>query len=235
MTIFLLSDEYLTFPDPRHAESDGLLAVGGDLSSHRLVSAYSKGIFPWYGPSSPILWWSPDPRMTLFPSELHVNKRLARTVRCDRFRVTMDQAFQEVIEGCATTRRPEGEGTWLVPEMIEAYEDLYDEGMAHSCEAWDGDELAGGVYGVAMGRAFFAESMFYRVSNASKTALVWLIKFLESQGFKLVDCQQVTPHSARFGAVELDRMEFMNRLTDAIKMPGLPGRWEFTQNFRPLD
>lgn len=234
MTIFLLSDEYLTFPDPRFAESDGLLAVGGDLSSPRLLAAYSKGIFPWYGSSSPILWWSPDPRMTLFPSSLYVNKRLARIVRGGRFRVTLDRAFESVIESCATACRPEGEGTWLVPEMIEAYQCLHQEGVAHSCEAWDGEELAGGVYGVALGRAFFAESMFYNVSNASKTALVWLAKFLESRGFELIDCQQSTPHTARFGAVELDRMEFMRRLSRAVKMPDLPGPWEFPPDFRPL-
>jgi leucyl/phenylalanyl-tRNA--protein transferase len=233
MTIFLLSDEYLVFPDPRYAEADGLLAVGGDLSTPRLLAAYTRGIFPWYGPGSPILWWSPDPRMTLFPSELYLSRRLRRTVDSDRFEITLDRAFDEVIVGCAKARRPEGEGTWLVPEMIEAYKRLHREGVAHSCEAWDGDELAGGVYGVSLGRAFFAESMFYDVPNASKVALVWLVEYLGCQGFELIDCQQSTPHSARFGAVELSRIEFLRRLARAVDHLDSPGPWRLPKEFRP--
>lgn len=234
MTVFLLSEEYVAFPDPRYAEPDGLLAVGGDLSSSRLIAAYSYGIFPWYGPGAPILWWSPNPRMTLFPSRLYVPKRLARSIRKGEFKVTLDRAFDHVIEGCATACRPEGEGTWLVPEMLEAYKRLHKEGVAHSCEAWLDGELAGGVYGLALGRAFFAESMFYSVSNASKVALVWLVRYLESQGFELVDCQQSTPHSARFGALELDRMEFMRRLSRAMKLPDLLSPWYLPPDFKPL-
>lgn len=234
MTVFLLSEEYTAFPDPRFAEPDGLLAVGGDLSTPRLKSAYSYGIFPWYGPGSPILWWSPNPRMTLFPSRMYVPGRLARTIRSGRFEVTLDRAFGRVIEGCAKACRPEGEGTWLVPEMIEAYKRLHAEGTAHSCEAWENGELAGGVYGVALGRAFFAESMFYNTSNASKVALVWLVSFLKDHGFELVDCQQSTPHSARFGAVELDRVEFMRRLSRAQKSPDLPAFWHFPEDLKPI-
>jgi len=234
MTIFLLSDEHVIFPDPRYAEDDGLLAVGGDLSTARLTEAYSHGIFPWYGPGSPILWWSPDPRMTLIPSELHVPRRLARIMREDRFTFTLDRAFGEVIRGCAHACRPEGEGTWLVPEMIAAYERLHRQGLAHSCEAWDAGGLAGGVYGVALGRAFFAESMFYRVSNASKAALICLVRYLESRGFTLVDCQQSTAHSARFGAREIPGTRFYSRLRQALDVGENREIWTLPEAFDPF-
>lgn len=234
MTIFLLSDEHITFPDPRYAEDDGLLAVGGDLSTARLVEAYTYGIFPWYGPGSPILWWSPDPRMTLYPEELHVPKRLARIMREGRFSYSLDRAFDEVIVGCATACRPEGEGTWLVPEMIEAYQRLHRQGLAHSCEAWDGPTLAGGVYGVSLGRAFYAESMFYRVPNASKAAFVCLVRYIESRGFAIVDCQQSTPHSARFGAREIPRQEFFRHLRLAVAAGERREMWALPEGFEPL-
>jgi leucyl/phenylalanyl-tRNA--protein transferase len=234
MTIYLLSEDHLGFPDPALADDDGLLAVGGDLSPPRLSLAYSQGIFPWYGPGSPILWWSPNPRMVLFPEELHVSASLRRTLNSGRFRITLDRAFEEVIAGCAVAERPEQDGTWLVPEMVRAYCRLHRKGLAHSAEAWCGDELAGGVYGVALGRAFFAESMYYSVSDASKNAFVYLVGYLRSRGFSLIDCQQSTAHSARFGAREIPRREFFSLLRLAVASGERPEIWELPEGFHPL-
>lgn len=213
------------FPSPEEADPDGLLAIGGDLSPQRLLSAYASGIFPWYGPETPILWWSTDPRMTLFPAELHVPRSLRRVLNQERFQVTLDTAFGHVIRGCAGADRPGQEGTWIVPEMVEAYEELHRLGFAHSAEAWLDGELAGGVYGVALGGAFFAESMFYRVSEASKVALVRLVRVLESWGFLLVDCQQATEHARRFGAREIPRGRFLVHLAHCLRRPTRRGPW----------
>lgn len=224
MPVFLLPEQPV-FPDPELSEPDGLLAVGGDLSPERLLAAYARGVFPWYGENSPILWWSPDPRPIIEPGRLHVSRSLRRTVNSGHYQVTLDKAFGQVIRCCAASPRPGGEGTWLVPEMIEAYERLHGLGVAHSVEAWDGQGLAGGVYGVALGRAFFAESMFFLRPNASKVALVGLVEFLAGRGFELVDCQQTTPHVLRFGAREIPRKEFIQRLNQALEQPGLVGKW----------
>jgi leucyl/phenylalanyl-tRNA--protein transferase len=205
------------FPHPDLAEPDGLLAVGGDLSVDRLVLAYANGIFPWYAENSPILWWSPDPRLILIPDRLHVPRSLRRVLNRGTFRITADRAFSEVIRNCAAVSRSEGYGTWLVPEMIEAYEELHRIGVAHSFEAWQDRELVGGLYGVALGRAFFGESMFHLVPDSSKTAFVTAVRMLARRGFELIDCQQTTAHLLRFGAQEIPRTDFLHRLEHALE------------------
>lgn len=224
MTVFALNARPV-FPDPAHADEDGLLAVGGDLSPQRLLMAYGQGIFPWYSENSPILWWSPDPRLILEPSRIHVPRRLERILRQGRFTFTLDAAFERVIGLCAGTPRRGAHGTWIVPEMLAAYCRLHELGFAHSVEAWSGDELAGGLYGVAMGGAFFGESMFYREPDASKAALVTLVRALDRAGFTLFDCQQTTAHMLRFGGFEVPRVEFLSRLQDALELPFQRGTW----------
>jgi leucyl/phenylalanyl-tRNA--protein transferase len=215
----------VAFPDPRDAEPDGLLAVGGDLSPDRLVAAYSAGIFPWYGPGSPILWWSPDPRLVLRPERLHVPRSLARTLRRGRYRLTADTAFTEVIRACAGAERPGQDGTWITGAMIAAYERLHALGLAHSFEAWDGETLAGGLYGVSLGSAFFGESMFSVRPDASKAAFVRSVEHLTAHGVGLIDCQVRTDHLARFGAEEVPREDFLARLEAALEAPTRQGRW----------
>lgn len=225
MPIFYLTEEPTLFPRPGLAEPQGLLAVGGDLCLERLLAAYRRGIFPWYDEDSPILWWSPDPRPILFPGQVHVSHRLQRTIRSDKFRVTLDTDFAGVIRGCAGTRRTVGDGTWIVPEMIAAYERLHAAGYAHSVEAWQDGVLVGGAYGVAIGKAFFGESMFHTVTDASKVAFVALCRHLDRLGFQFVDCQQTTGHLCRFGAVEVRRSEFIKRLEMARDEPAVLGPW----------
>jgi leucyl/phenylalanyl-tRNA--protein transferase len=223
--VFRLSDE-LIFPDPSLAEEDGLLAVGGDLSPERVLRAYAQGIFPWFNEGSPILWWSPDPRLVLFPEELHVSASLARTLRRGTFRVTADRAFGQVIRGCARSRRQGQSGTWITDEMIEAYEKLHCEGFAHSFEAWQGELLAGGLYGVSLGAAFFGESMFSERPDASKAAFARAVQHLSRSGFGLVDCQVRTDHLVRLGAREIPRLKFLDRLEELLEAPTLRGTWE---------
>ncbi len=214
------------FPDPELAEPDGLLAVGGDLSPERLLVAYARGVFPWYSEGMPILWWSPDPRLVLFPDEIHVSRRLRRTARAGRFRVRADTAFERVVRRCAAKGRPGQEGTWITPEMAEAYLALHRRGFAHSAEAWEGEELAGGLYGVSLGAAFFGESMFSDRDDASKVAFVTLVEWLRARRFHLVDCQVRTEHLLRFGAREIPRREFLGRLARSLELPTLRGNWE---------
>jgi leucyl/phenylalanyl-tRNA--protein transferase len=223
----------IAFPDPSRAEPDGLLAVGGDLSPERLLAAYAEGIFPWYDERSPILWWSPDPRLVLYPEELHVSRRLARTVRQDRFRVTSDAAFADVIRRCAAHARPGQRGTWITDEMIEAYVALHRLGFAHSFESWDGDALAGGLYGVSLGAAFFGESMFADRNDASKVAFVRAVEWLRERGIRIVDCQVRTDHLVSLGAREVPREEFLERLAAALDAPTLRGRWEIRAAPKP--
>ena len=225
MPIFALIDEPI-FPKPTLAEPGGLLAVGGDLSLERLLAAYRRGIFPWYDDQSPILWWSPNPRPILIPGQVHVSRRLSRTIRSGKFRVTLDTDFGGVIRGCAAMMRAAGDGTWIVPEMIEAYERLHCAGYAHSVEAWQDGDLVGGAYGVAIGKAFFGESMFHRATDASKVAFVTLARFLEQQHFHFIDCQQTTGHLCRFGALEVTRNEFLKRLEVAREEAGVAGEWK---------
>jgi leucyl/phenylalanyl-tRNA---protein transferase len=216
MPIFRLTEDLL-FPPIEYAEPDGLLAIGGDLSPKRLMLAYSQGIFPWYSENTPILWWSPDPRLVLFPHELRVSKSLQRVIRKELFSVTFNQAFLEVISRCATVRRGYGEGTWILPEMAEAYFQLHRMGYAHSVETWYEGELVGGLYGVAIGRAFFGESMFALRSDASKVALVYLVRLLLKEGFELIDCQVTTNHLQSLGAREIPRKDFLKLLSYALR------------------
>ena len=225
MPVFQLPEHGLVFPDPALAEPDGLLAVGGDLSPKRLVTAYAHGIFPWYAENTPILWWSPDPRCVLLPGDLHVPRSLSRVIRAGRFHCTLDAAFERVITGCAASHG-EASGTWLVPEMIDAYTHMHTLGLAHSVEAWRDGELAGGLYGVSLGSAFFGESMFYNEPDASKVALVFLVRALREAGFTLIDCQQETANLLRFGAKGIAREEFLARLDEALKHPTRQGGWE---------
>ena len=214
MPVFSLSHK-LAFPPVHLATEEGLLAVGGDLSPERLLLAYRNGIFPWYNPGEPILWWSPDPRLVLFPKELHISRSLRRVLRKGRFQITFNTRFREVIAACARARRPTGEGTWITPEMEAAYCRLNDMGYAHSVEAWQAGQLAGGLYGIALGRCFFGESMFARTSNASKVAFVALVKRLDALDFKLVDCQVHTQHLVSLGAREIPRKDFLKRIQAA--------------------
>lgn len=235
MTVYLLPQDTIAFPHPALAEPDGLLAVGGDLSPQRLMAAYSRGIFPWYCEDTPILWWSPDPRLVLFPDELHVPRSLRRTINSRRFTVTVDVAFNKVVEACATAPRPGQPGTWLLPEMRRAYKRLHRGGLAHSVEAWDADgNLVGGIYGVDLGRVFFGESMFFARPDASKTALVWLVRLLRHWRYGFMDCQQTTAHMLRFGAREIPRAEFMGGLERFMSGPPALGAWKIPDDFWPL-
>jgi leucyl/phenylalanyl-tRNA--protein transferase len=222
--IFGLTDE-LVFPPPYLAREDGLLAIGGDLSVERLLLAYGQGIFPWYTEEDPILWWAPDPRLVLEPKDFHLSKRLARIIRQGRFRVTFDTAFAQVINACSCPRQGKEQGTWLVPAMIEAYIRLHEAGFAHSVECWQGETLVGGLYGVALGRIFFGESMFSGVANSSKIALAHLVAMLAGWEFHLIDCQMTTSHLISLGAREMPGYEFYSRLEKHVPLPGRPGSW----------
>jgi leucyl/phenylalanyl-tRNA--protein transferase len=202
----------------------GLLAAGGDLSTERLLDAYARGIFPWFGEGDPLLWWSPDPRMVLWLRELHVSRSLRRTIRARRYAVTLDRSFLDVMHGCAGPRA-DHVGTWITPGMIEAYSRLAAIGYAHSVEVWSGVELAGGLYGVALGRMFFGESMFSRKADASKVALALLIKQLERWQFELIDCQMPTTHLKSLGAREIPRSEFLRHVRRLTKLGPVSSPW----------
>lgn len=207
------------FPPPADAQADGLVAVGGDLRPARLLDAYRHGIFPWpAGDEQPMLWWSPDPRAILPLARFYVSRRLRRTLRAGKFRIRCDQAFEQVLEGCAAGLGRE-KGTWLTAEMKHAYTTLHHLGYAHSVEAWYDDQLAGGTYGVAIGGFFAAESMFYQVRDASKVALAHLVAHLANRGYQLLDVQQWTPHTGRLGVVEISRAEYLQRLAAAVDLP----------------
>ena len=218
----------LRFPPVEQASPDGLLAVGGDLRPERLIEAYQHGIFPWYSGDQPILWWSPDPRTVLFPAKLHISRSLKRSLRPAIFSVTLDRCFRDVMQHCAGPRPqyPDG-GTWITAEMLEAYTRLHELGYAHSVETWQEGQLVGGLYGVALGGAFFAESMFTRASDASKVALVSLVRQLQTWGFRLMDCQQSSPHVTALGAKSIPRRDFLNHLTAALMLAERRGRWQF--------
>ena len=214
------------FPDPREAEEEGLLAFGGDLRPERLLSAYAQGVFPWYE-SNPILWFSPDPRMVLVPRELRISRSLKKTLRQNLYTVSLDTAFERVIRACAEIPRSGQDGTWITPEMIDAYVGLHHMGYAHSTEAWRDGELVGGAYGISLGAVFFGESMFATESDASKVAFVSLVQQLEAWEVGLVDCQMSTPHLASFGATEWTRDMFLDALTRGIEEPTQMGPWSF--------
>lgn len=214
------------FPDPVTAltEPPGLLAAGGDLSMERLLAAYSQGIFPWYEQGQPILWWCPDPRAVLFPNELRISRSLKRSVRQGRFLASIDRDFRTVVESCA--RRDRGEGTWITKEMSRAYSDLHEHGYAHSIEVWCDEEIVGGLYGVAIGKVFFGESMFSAVSDASKVALIHLVDRLKVDGFGMIDCQVPSPHLTSLGSRNISRDEFLTAVEKLTCDSQVPARWK---------
>jgi leucyl/phenylalanyl-tRNA---protein transferase len=224
VTVYRLG-KTLAFPPPEEAEPNGLLAVGGDLTPDRLLLAYAMGIFPWYTEETPILWFSPDPRGVLTPKTLVVHRKLARRVRSGGFDVTLDRAFGRVIRGCAEVPREGQKGTWITDDMIAAYEQLHEMGFAHSVETWEGGELVGGLYGVSLGTAFFGESMFSRRTDASKVALVQLVRQIERWGFELIDCQVRNDHLASLGAEQWPRERFLTALTSCLHFPTRRGPW----------
>jgi len=228
-------DPELWFPNVELAlqEPDGLLAVGGDLSEDRLLLAYCSGIFPWYGPGQPILWWSPDPRLVLFPNRLRISRSLAKTIRKAVFTLTLDQAFEAVISACAEPRAGQA-GTWITPAMMNAYRELHAAGYAHSLECWQDGRLAGGLYGVAIGRIFFGESMFVRSTDASKVAFVGLVRQLSRWGFTLIDCQVHTTHLASLGAEAIPRREFIRTLEHACLQPPSNRAWQLDADILQL-
>ncbi len=204
--------EALVFPPVEYASSDGLLAVGGDLSPERLILAYRSGIFPWFNDDSLILWWSPDPRMVLFPEDLKISKSMRKVMRDEQFRVTRDQEFETVLKACAAVERPGQDGTWITSSMIAAYLELHRRGIAHSYEVWDGNELVGGLYGVDLGHVFCGESMFSTKSNASKAGFITFVKDVASKGCELIDCQVYTEHLESLGGQEIPRSQYLDYL-----------------------
>jgi leucyl/phenylalanyl-tRNA---protein transferase len=224
MPIFRLSKDVI-FPPPELAGPEGLLAVGGDLSPERLLLAYKTGIFPWYADDDPILWWSPDPRLVLYLDELKISRSLARTLRRGKFQVTFDTDFRGVIDACARIRGKNRDGTWITDEMLEAYIQLHEMGYAHCVETRHENKLVGGLYGISLGRAFFGESMFSAMSDASKVAMVHLRDFLQTKQFDFIDCQLPTDHLMRLGARKVDRDQFMRQLKQSMKYTSLKGPW----------
>jgi leucyl/phenylalanyl-tRNA--protein transferase len=229
MSLPWLSQTDTQFPPVSQALSDGLLAAGGDLSPERLLSAYRQGIFPWFNADSPILWWSPDPRMVLIPEQVKLSKSLKRTLKKQPYTVTFDQAFSAVMLACAQPRDDpqEGEsGTWIHPDMIHAYTQLHQQGHAHSVECWDDGRLVGGLYGVAIGRVFFGESMFSIARDSSKIALVTLCQQLQHWGIPLIDCQLYSEHLASMGATEIDRQDFIDTLNQFCPLAPIEASWQ---------
>jgi len=221
MPVFRLGPEPI-FPPVDLAEPEGLLALGGDLETERLLNAYRQGIFPWYEPGGPILWWSPDPRLVLFPAEIRVSARLRRTIRQERFETRFNTAFAAVIKACAQVPRKHEEGTWITPEMQQAYIRLHKLGHAHCMESWRDGELVGGIYGVRVGRCFCGESMFHRQTDASKVALVALVRRLTTEGVSLIDCQVASEHLLRLGAREIPRARFLQFLKSGLEEHARP-------------
>jgi leucyl/phenylalanyl-tRNA--protein transferase len=233
MPVFLRPDRNI-FPPLSAASEEGLLAIGGDLSRERLLSAYVRGIFPWYDKTTPILWWALPERCMLRPREIHIPKSLRRVVNSRRFSVTFDIAFANVIRQCAASSRPDQAGTWIVPEIVAAYIDLHEAGYAHSVEAWQSGELVGGLYGVSLGRAFFGESIFFKAPEASKVCFVWLARVLEFWKFTLIDCQQVTDNLLQFSAYAVNREIFNGYLVEALLAETVMGKWHAPSGFFPL-
>lgn len=223
--IYLLDNKHPFFPSAEKANKDGLLAFGGNLSAERLVVAYANGIFPWYNDDEPILWWSLDPRLVIRPGEMKVSKSLKHTIKSCKFECRIDTNFRSVMEHCANTPREGQDGTWILDEMIEAYCNLHQRGLAHSFETYLDGELVGGLYGVSIGKIFCGESMFHTVTDASKVAFHYLHKFLQLNGFKLIDCQQETKHLVSLGAYTIPRSEYLKELKDLVSEPTLVGNW----------
>lgn len=229
MPIFRLIDEII-FPPVQLTSESGILALGGDLSPGRLLEAYRQGIFPWYSEGDPIIWWSPDPRFVLFLDELRVSRSMKKVLRHNVFRITYDHSFREVVELCQKASRKQ-KGTWITNEMLEAYCTLHTLGFAHSAEAWHGDKLVGGIYGVSLGGCYFGESMFSLMSNASKAALINLVYKLKELNYAFLDCQVYTAHLQSLGARYISRTEFVNLLTEGLKHETLRGNWMYMPEF----
>ena len=232
MPVFRIPDEHV-FPHPSLAEPDGLLGVGGDLHPARLLLGYANAIFPWYNDHQPILWFSPDPRFVLDPRKLKVGRSLAKRVRQQRYQITLDTAFEQVLLACRGQPRPGQSGTWITRDMVDAYLRLHELGFAHSTEAWLDGELVGGLYGVGLGRLYSGESMFHHAPDASKVAFVWLARQLRDWGFGLIDCQVHTDNLARFGAVEISRDAYLYRIGELVRDETRLGPWSFEQGFVP--
>lgn len=231
-TNHLMADAFnINFPDPELSDSDGLLAAGGNLEIPTLIQAYSKGIFPWYADGSPILWWSPDPRMILFPEKFRVSESLQQTLHSGKFEIRFDSAFNKVIENCATVKRRGQRDTWITRDMMIAYKKFHIAGYAHSVEVYYRDELAGGLYGVSLGRVFFGESMFYFVKDASKVAFYYLVQKLISWDFDLIDAQQSTSHLKSLGAEEISRKKFLELLKKSLMKDTIKGSWHNPWSF----
>jgi len=224
MPVFQLTDQ-VRFPHPELAEENGLLAVGGDLRPQRLLEAYRQGIFPWYSENDPILWWFTSPRLVIFPEEFRVSRRLARYFRNTRLDFSINRAFDRVITACAFSRTRKGEDTWITSEMMSAFSNLHHLNYAHSVECWENDQLVGGLYGVALGKVFFGESMFSNVANASKYALIHLVDFLSENGYRLIDCQMTTAHLVSLGGREIPGKAFQHQLKKHIKTTTSDGAW----------
>lgn len=225
MPIVALTED-LIFPPPHWANEYGILALGGDLSLDRLLLAYRSGIFPWYSEHEPILWWSPDPRFVLYPAKLHISKSMKQILNKKKFHVTYDHNFLEIISNCQQAPREGQNGTWITKEMLHAYMMLHEAGFAHSVEVWQGDNIVGGLYGVSLGKAFFGESMFTRVSNASKYGFITLVQDLIQKDFQMVDCQVYTRHLESLGAEKVDRSFFLEQLKEALMFPSHEGSWK---------
>lgn len=230
MAVHLLGREPV-FPPVEEAGHDGIVAVGGDLSPERLIAAYSRGIFPWYSEGEPILWWSPNPRLVIFPDEIHVSGSLKRVLSRNLFTITFDRCFDSIIESCRQPRKYQRE-TWITVEMAAAYKLLHELGYAHSLEVWKDDVIVGGLYGVSLGACFFAESMFHRTSNASKFGLVRCVQILGKLNFKLVDCQIPSSHLKTMGAREISRSEFLNLLGESLQDETLRGSWAYLEDHK---
>jgi leucyl/phenylalanyl-tRNA--protein transferase len=218
-------DEQLYFPPVSRASSEGIVAIGGDLSEERLLLAYQSGIFPWFSEGEPIIWWSPDPRFVLYPSQIKVSKSMQQLFRKQVFEVTFDKDFEQVILNCKEIKRKGQRGTWITDEMVEAYCRLHRKGFAHSVEVWQEHTLVGGLYGLSLGNCFFGESMFTKVSNASKYGFITLTKRLEQKGFSFIDCQVHTEHLESLGATFISRKNFLHQLQEALKQTTLQGDW----------
>lgn len=226
MPVFWLSEKDLNFPNPALANNDGILAIGGDLSPERLLLAYQQGIFPWFNERDPILWWSPDPRFVLFPEKLKIAKSMRSYFNQRKLDYTLDTDFRAVITACQRSRRKgQGGGTWITADMLEAYCTLHDMGFAHSVEVWQDGQLVGGLYGIALGKCFFGESMFAWVSNASKFGFIALVGLLRKLDFQLIDCQQETRHLESLGAENINREDFLKFLEHNRNTPTLRGSW----------
>jgi leucyl/phenylalanyl-tRNA--protein transferase len=221
-----VSFDYI-FPDPESADKEGLVAVGGDLSEKALITAYSNGIFPWYSEGSVILWWSPDPRMILFPHKFRISHSLSQKIKQHKFEIEIDKNFESVIHHCAIAKRKKQSGTWITPEMQQAYTKLHLNGYAHSVETYYHGHLVGGLYGVSLGRAFFGESMFYLMPDASKLALYYLTEQLKKWNFHFIDAQQSTTHLKNLGAEDVPRKKFLKLLKNSLQYPTKQGKWKF--------